>query len=162
MFKTTIKGRSALNDRLRRLAPEAEKQARLAKLNVAEEAAELIENAAPLGDTGDYRASIKGEYQASNPDKKPVNGIKSSDPDATGVYADYIWRWLEFGTKPHNVAKGGGTVAGQRQLAEGGGIQNPGTAAQPHVFPTWRAYKPKAVRKVRDAINRAVRESRKR
>jgi hypothetical protein len=145
-LKTTIKGREALNRRLRAFVPEAEK------------AAELIENAAPLGETGDYRASIVGDYQANNPSIAPVGGKRSSDPDATGVYASFIWRFLEFGTKPHSLARNASRARGLRQ-DEGG--MHPGTPAQPHIFPTWRSYRPKALRKVRDAINRAIRENRK-
>lgn len=156
-LKTTIKGREALNRRLRAFVPEAEKMAREAKFDVAQEAAELIENAAPLGETGDYRASIVGDYQANNPSIAPVGGKRSSDPDATAVYASFIWRFLEFGTKPHSLARNASRVRGLRQ-DEGG--MHPGTAAQPHIFPTWRSYRPKALRKVRDAINRAIRENR--
>lgn len=159
MFKTKITGRAALTRRLREVAPNAEKYAADAKYDVAQEAAELIENAAPLGDTGDYRASIQGDWQRNRPNAPTIGGERSKDPDATGIYANYIWRFLEFGTAPHNTAKGGGNALGRATFTVGGGNRHPGTRAQPHLFSTWRAFRPKAMRRVRDAINRAVREA---
>lgn len=124
----------------------AEEYAADAKLEVVKEAANLISAAAPF-DTGDYMSEIKGERQADNPNHAPVVGRKSKDPDATAVYAPFIWRFLEFGTKAHlNKGRFAGT-------------QHPGTLAQPHVFPTWNAYRPTAKKKVNAAINRAVREA---
>lgn len=145
-FKTKVLGRDALSRKLNSLVPAAEAATAKAKIEVAQEAARLIEAKAPRK-SGDYRRSIKGERQADNPTKQPIGGVQSKDPDATAVYAEYIWRFLEFGTKPH-LNKG--------QFA---GTQHPGTTAQPHVFPTWRAFRPKALRKVRNALNKAVREA---
>lgn len=146
-FKTKVLGREALNRRLRELAPKAEEAVEKAKLEVAKEAASRIAAKAPVGSTGDYKASIKGEFQRNNPGKKPFGGEQTKDPDATAVYGEFIWRFLEFGTAPHI---NGGLFKGTK---------HPGTARQPHIFPTWRAYRPKALRKIRNAINKAVREA---
>lgn len=144
-LKAKVSGRQALMRRLNELAPNAEKYAAEAKLEVVKEAANLISADAPY-DTGDYMAEIKGERQADNPNHAPVVGTKSKDPDATAVYAPWIWRFLEFGTKSH-INKG-------RFV----GTTHPGTPAQPHVFPTWNAFKPTAKKRINAAINRAVRE----
>lgn len=153
-MKAKLMGREALMRRLNELAPMAEEYAAEAKLEVVKEAANLISAAAPF-DTGDYMSEIKGERQADNPNHAPVVGQKSKDPDATAVYAPFIWRFLEFGTKPHSLTRNARRDAGRRQTHGG---QHPGTMAQPHVFPTWNEFKPRAKRTINAAINRAVRE----
>lgn len=148
-MRAKMLGREDLNRRLRKLAPDAEKEAETAKLQVAEDLAEAVKPAAPH-ETGDYADSIEGGYLRDNPDAKKLVGVAvSKDPDAAGLFAKYIWRFLEFGTAPHtNKGKFAGT-------------QHPGTSAQPHIFPTWRAMRKKGKRKIANAINRAVRKARK-
>ena len=142
-----IQGRAALMRRLNELAPNAEKYAAEAKLEIVKEAADKISADAPH-DTGDYMSNIKGERQADNPHLAPVTGRTSKDPDACAVYAPFIWRFLEFGTQPHeNKGRFAGT-------------QHPGTAAQPHIFDNWREFKPTAKKRINAAINRAVKEAR--
>ena len=157
-IKAKIQGRESLNRRLRQLVPEAEKNAAEAKQQIARDAAEAIASRAPIGPTvdkltgrarkaGAYRSSIKGGFQRDLKGGIGIGQTKSKDPDAAGVYAEYIWRFLEFGTKPH-VNKGAAP-----------GTQHPGTAKQPHVFPTWRAMQKKARRKINAAVNKAVRKA---
>ena len=155
-----LKGREALMRRLNQLAPNVEKYAAQAKLEAAEEAAEMMRERAPTGATLEYRESFTGELLANNPNKQQVGLSQTKDPSAAGVFAEYIWRFLEFGTAPHSTAKGGGTVLGKKNAAQNGAMGiHPGTAAQPHIFPTWRSYKKKASAKIRAAVNKAVREA---
>lgn len=154
-----LKGRDALMRRLNQLAPNVEKYAAQAKLEVAEEAAEMMRERAPTGATLEYRESFSGELLANNPNKQQVGLSQTKDPSAAGVFAEYIWRFLEFGTAPHSTVKGGGTVLGKKNAGASGKGMHPGTAAQPHIFPTWRAYKKKASAKIRAAVNKAVREA---
>jgi len=160
-LKAKVKGRAELMRRLSELAPNAEKYAADAKLQVVKEAANLISAQAPH-DSGEYMYNIKGERQADNPNHAPIVGRMSKDPNATAVYAPFIWRFLEFGTKAHNIkAKSGGFL---RFTGRDGGtisarsVSHPGTMAQPHIFPVWNDFKPKAKKKINAAINRAVRE----
>lgn len=158
-LKATVLGREALTKKLNDLAPNVEKYAAPAKLQAAELLAEAIRVAAPRGATLEYAESIDGDLLSSHPAQKQVGVTKTKDPTATGIFAEFIWRFLEFGTAPHNTAKGGGTDAGQKQAASGGGNMHPGTAAQPHIFPTYRAMKPRIKRLISAAVNRAVREA---
>lgn len=144
-FKAQVMGRESLMRRLNELVPNAEEYLAEAKLEAVKEAANLISAAAPH-DTGDYMSEIRGERQADNPNHAPVVGAKSKDKNAAAVYAPFIWRFLEFGTKAH-INKG--------RFA---GTQHPGTPAKPHVFTTWREFKPAAKKKLSAALNRAVRE----
>jgi HK97 gp10 family phage protein len=148
-----LKGREALMRRLNQLAPNVEKYSAEAKLDIAKDAANQIANAAPRS-TGEYAASIEADLIANRPDQKQVGINNTKDPSAAGVYADYIWRFLEFGTAPHNTAPGGSnkSYSGPVNL-------HPGTPARPHVFTAWRAMKKKARRKLLAAVNKAVREA---
>lgn len=159
-MKAELKGRDALMRRLNELAPNIEKYAAPAKLKAAEELAEAIRARAPRGETLDYAESIDGDLLTSRPAQERVGVTATKDPTATGVFAKFIWRFLEFGTAPHNVAKGGGTVLGKKQLAAGEGHLHPGMAAQPHIFPTYRAMKPAIRKRILAAVNKAVREAR--
>jgi HK97 gp10 family phage protein len=161
-IKTTIIGREALQRRLDELVPEASAAAAQAKLEVAQEAASRIASRAPTH-TGDYKASIRGGRQADNPGILPVGGKKSTDPDATAVYADFIWRFLEFGTAPHVIkGKNGGNVvftAADGNVVSARSVAHPGGMARPHVFYTWKAMKKAAKAKISRAISKAVKAS---
>jgi hypothetical protein len=163
MIKARVLGREALTKKLNEVAPLANKYAAEAKIQIAEEAAEKISDRAPFSNSatsGDYAASIQGARIADRPNAKAMVGTSASkDPDATGIFAAWIWHLLEFGTKPHNVAKGGGTVAGKKQ--QEGARLHPGTRAQPHIFPIWRSLRAKAKKKINDAVWRGVREAMK-
>jgi HK97 gp10 family phage protein len=126
-------GREATMAKLNRLVPNAEKEVAEAQLDAAREVAGRIAARAPAA-TGAYRSSIQGDRIASRPAKQSAIGLRgrTTDRNATGVFAEFIWRFLEFGT-----------------------VKMP---ARPHIYPTWRAYKKRARRKVATAVNRAVRK----
>jgi HK97 gp10 family phage protein len=160
-FKAKIAGREELMRRLERITPGVTEAAAEAKLEAVKEAANLISADAPHK-TGEYMESIQGDFQKNRPGITPVGGRKSKDPDAVGVYAPWYWRFLEFGTAPHKIKakskpalvfRDGGPII----VAEE--VMHPGSRAQPHVFPTWKEYKPKAKRKIAKAVNDAVKRS---
>ncbi|RWX28955.1 HK97 gp10 family phage protein [Rhizobium leguminosarum] len=154
-----LKGREALMRRLNKLAPNVEKYAADAKYEAAQELAEAIRANAPRGATLEYAESIDGDFLKNRPHQERVGIQDTKDPSAAGIFAEFVWRFLEFGTAPHNTAKGGGTVRGKKQAAAGQGQMHPGTTAQPHIFPTYRAQKPKIRKKILAAVNKAVREA---
>ena len=163
MIKSSVLGREALTKRLNDLVPEAEKQAQKAKLEVSVEAARLMAGRAPV-DTGEYRNSIVGGYQRDHPGTALAGVTPSKDKDATGIFAPFFWRFLEFGTRAHLIkSKGGEPLAFQVNGADefASVVNHPATPAQPHIFPTWRAYRPKAKRKIAEAVNKAVRAAMK-
>lgn len=148
-IKATVQGRDAVMRKLRALVPEAEKQLAVAQLEGAQELADRIRPRAP--GKGRYRATIQGDRLSNRPKERALGkGLKgqTKDPNATGVFADYIWRFLEFGTEP---------FVNQGRFA---GTQNPGITAQPHIFPTYRAYRKKLRRKMAGAVSKAVRKAR--
>lgn len=131
--------------RLRALVPAAEAELAKEQLEGAVELANRIKPRAPRN-TGRYAASIQGDRLANRPGERRIGGkVKATgvgrqlsatkDPNATGVFAEFIWRFLEFGTVK--------------------------MAARPHIFPTFRAYRKKLRRRMANAVNRAVRKARK-
>ncbi|MBZ9921966.1 HK97 gp10 family phage protein [Mesorhizobium sp. BR1-1-7] len=157
---TKIIGREALQRRLDELVPEAGKAAAAAKLEVAREAANRIASRAPVGVTGVLKDSIIGARQADMPGKKALGGNSSKDPDATGVYADFTWKFAEYGTAPHVVSAKSGKnlvfMAKDGTQVSTPSVNHPGARAQPFVFYTWKAYRKAAKAKIARAISAAV------
>lgn len=127
-------GREKVMAKLRKLLPDTEKELAATQLDVARELAGRIRARAPRR-TGRYAASIFGDRIAGQAGKQSLIGLRgqTKDPNATGIFAEFVWRFLEFGT-----------------------IHAP---ARPHIFPTYRAYKKTARRKVAGAVNKAVRKA---
>lgn len=120
--------------KLRRLAPNAERELADEQMLAAKELASDIRSFAPVR-TGKYRASIEGDLLSARRAGSNIGGgMKggTKDPNATGIFAEFVWRFLEFGTV--------------------------NMSAQPHIFPTYRANK----KKIRRRMNKAVRDSIKR
>lgn len=132
--------------RLRQLVPDAEKEVAKAQLEAAEELADAIEDRAPIGrgpDAGDYRASIKAGRLADAPGGS-LMGSRTKDPNATGVFANFKWRWIEHGTVERFRKNGASSGSMPRQ---------------PHIFPTFREHRKRIRRKIAGAMNRAVRRA---
>jgi HK97 gp10 family phage protein len=155
-IKAKMLGREAVMRKLNQLVPEANEQLAAAQLEAAQDVAAAIKARAPR-DTGDYADSIIGDRLANHGGERRVGGkIKTSaigrslnetkDPNATGVFADYKWRWIEFGTG-ERVQKTTGRRVGRMP-------------AQPHIFPTFRAKRKAIRRKMANAVNKAVRKVR--
>ena len=155
-LKAKVLGREALTRRLNALAPNVEKYAAEAKMRAAEDLADAIRAVAPRV-TGGYADSIYGDLLNTTEFLNRVGIQASKDPSATGIFAKFIWRFLEFGTATHSTVKGGGTVLGKKTASATS--MHPGTAAQPHIFPTYRAMKKKIKRRIATAVNKAVREA---
>jgi HK97 gp10 family phage protein len=160
-LKATVVGRAALTAKLDAIAPAATKYANEVKLQIAQEAADKMRAAAPRGATLEYAESIEGDFLKAHTGAKQIGIQNTKDPDAAGIFANFIWRFLEFGTAPHNTAKGGGTVAGKKAAAAGNGHLHPGTKAQPHIFYVWRAMRKSAKQRIQAAVRKGAREAMK-
>lgn len=119
------------------IVPEAEKELAKAQLEGAQSVANKIKPRAPGPRTGAYQASIQAARLADRPKERAVGGGASNsntkDPNATGVFADYIWRFLEFGTVK--------------------------MAKRPHIFPTWRQERKRVRRNMAAAVRKAVKKA---
>ncbi|KAB2700301.1 HK97 gp10 family phage protein [Ochrobactrum sp. Kaboul] len=156
--------RTDLMKKIQQIAPKAIEKMAEAQMQVAEEVAEAIKARAPVraNGGGEYRDSIHAAKQSDNPDKKVFGARKSTDPNAVGIYGAYIWRFLEYGTKAS-----AGTAARVDRRYKSGTVMtqakgaHAATPAQPHIFPVWRGMRKKAVRRIRAAMNKAIREAMK-
>ncbi|CDM56284.1 MULTISPECIES: HK97-gp10 family putative phage morphogenesis protein [Rhizobium] len=118
------------------IVPEAEKELAKAQMDGAQSLANKIKPRAP-SETGSYRQSIQADKLSNRPGERSVSGKgidnETKDPNATGVFADYIWRFLEFGTVK--------------------------MTKRPHIFPTYRQERPKIRRKMAAAVRKAVKKA---
>ena len=138
---------AALKRRLRAFVPDAEKEMDAAKEAGMADVASKIAARAPYR-TGEYHDSIKAGLVSANPQARKRPGYrKPKDGNAVAIFGNFVWRFLEFGTAPH---VNGGMFEGS---------EHPGSAAQPHVFPTWRANRNGVKKAVRAGLNKAVKKS---
>ena len=106
MFKAKFEGRDKVMARLRKLVPNAERELAEAQLDSAVQLAQAIAARAPVR-TGRYRASIHGARLSGHKKGQGVGiGLRggTKDKNATGVFALFYWRFLEFGTRQHGAA----------------------------------------------------------
>jgi len=146
-MRTQVKwlGREALYRRLNQLLPNVEQEIAVEQLEGAKELANRIRPRAPRN-TGHYSNTIEADRLSNRPSDRRVGGkvkttsagktvIATKDPNATGIFAEFIWRFLEFGTVK--------------------------MAARPHIFPTYRAYRKRLRQRIAGAVNKAVRKAKK-
>lgn len=136
-IKAKMLGREKVMRLLNEVVPEAEKELAKAQLEGAQQVANKIKPRAPGPRTGAYQASIQADRLANRPKERALGGGASNantkDPNATGVFADYIWRFLEFGTVK--------------------------MAKRPHIFPTWRAERKRVRSRMAAAVRKAVKKA---
>ena len=116
----------------------------------------LMKSLVPV-DRGDLQASIDWTWGEAPEGTLAMDSFGEGEKQITihagaGLDIPAVARWVEFGTAPHNVAKGGGTKAGQSQLAAGKGKPHPGARAKPYFFPAYRAKKKAILARMRRAI----------
>ncbi len=158
--KIARESRDAVMNRLRSVVPDIDQQLAAAQRMAAEELAAAIKGRAPV-DSGEYRNSIQAVRLAGVDHREKLPGIQTTkDPNAYGIKALYIWRFLEFGSRAHKIrarrkpelvfrATNGALVRTQE-------VDHPGTTAKPHIFPTYRAMRKKIRRRIATAVNRAI------
>lgn len=135
-FRAKFLNREQVMNDLIKLAPRAETELAIAQLAVGEMLASRIKPRAPAK-TGRYRASIHADRLRNNPGAQgSLVGIKATkDKNAVGLFAFFYWRFLEFGT----VHQG----------------------ATPHIFPTYRGARKEIRRTMANAVNKAIRLTKK-
>lgn len=159
-----MQGRERLKRQLLAMPKEARDQISAAMEKSAEEVVRMARSLVPV-DQGDLKASIGWTWGTAPKGSITLGAVRRPTERAGDlkitVYAGdekaFYARWVEFGTAPHNVAKGGGTKAGQRSMRGGGGRLHPGARAKPFFYPAYRAVK----KTVKGRISRAVNASAK-
>jgi len=134
-FTAKIEGREKVMARLNAVLPETEKELAAVQMEVGNDLAERIAARAPVK-TGRYRDSIMAARLQDMPKKGRNAAVAAStkDKNAVGIYAEFIWRFLEYGTAKQS--------------------------AQPHILPTYRGQRKTIRRKMAAAVNKAVRKAR--
>lgn len=135
-IKAKFLGREAVMKKLNAMLPDAERELAQAQMDVGQEAAGRIaqRSRSMVGGSGEYHNSIKADRLSNRPKNELIGPIRETkDKNAVGIFAKFTWRWLEHGTV--------------------------NMTARPHIFPTWRAYRKTARRKMAAAVNKAVRKA---
>jgi len=155
----SILGLAKLEQKLKRLPDVARAEIKAAIEAQAEEIVRLARNLAPIED-GDLRASIGWTWGAPPRGSITLGKVAAAalGKDLTvTVYAGdekaFYARWVEFGTAPHNVAKGGGNKS-----FSGARVGHPGAAAKPFFFPAYRASRKRAKSTIRKAVREAAKK----
>jgi hypothetical protein len=122
----------------------------------------LMKSLVPVGQ-GDLQASIDWTWGEAPEGSLAMDSLGSDEKQITiyagaGLDIPAVARWVEFGTAPHNVAKGGGTKAGQGDLPNGKGTPHPGARAKPYFYPAYRAKKKAILARMRREIKAALKK----
>ncbi len=162
-FKAKMIGREALQKKLSAVAPSIEKGYAAGLEQGAHDLADAVKARAPRGEDGQYATEIEAAKLSSRPEGKTPVGINSTkDPHAWALFAPWYWRFVEFGTRahdilarkvPHLVFRGanGALVAIKK-------VRHPGATRIPHIFPVYRAMKKRIRARVIRGINAEVRK----
>ncbi|MDX0230246.1 HK97 gp10 family phage protein [Sinorhizobium meliloti] len=169
-LKAKIIGRNELLRQMALIEPNIVNSIAGMQMKVARELAQKIQTRAPVGSAADrgrppgyYRDSIHADRLADRPDAKLKGLQRTTDPNATGIFALWIWHFLEFGTQPHTIrARNAPRLVftgrdGERVSAVE--VSHPGTPAQPHIFPTYRAERTNIARRVSRAMRSALKKA---
>nr|WP_321457190.1 HK97 gp10 family phage protein [uncultured Cohaesibacter sp.] len=140
MAKTKWIGKEKAFRQLRRIAPEVEKQLGPGLEKSADELANLARSYAPKK-TGNYAKTIEA---------KQVEDHKQTP--SWGLFADFIWRFIEFGTKPGRYGARTSSGGRDRKVYR----THPGTPARPHLWPAYRVLKRRIKSRTSRTINKAV------
>lgn len=159
----TIKGLSKLQQKLAALPAAVKEEISKAMEQGAQEIVDFARRLVPVDEMTLYESigwtwgePPEGALVLARSKRRQGDGLRIT-VYAGGGEAFYA-RWVEFGTAPHNVARGGGTVAGRRSLASGGGLGHPGARAQPFFFPAYRASRKRIRSRISRATNAAARK----
>ncbi|WP_417794594.1 HK97-gp10 family putative phage morphogenesis protein [Terasakiella pusilla] len=152
----------SLEAKLKRATDAVDRATTRAMERAADELVRLMKSLVPV-EEGDLRASIGWTWGAAPDGATASDSISSGEKKITiyaGVGLDIpaIARWVEFGTEPHSVAKGGGTKAGKSALAKGGGVPHPGAKAHPYFWPAYRAKRKSIVSQMRKEIRKELKK----
>lgn len=146
MFRSKLTGKQKVFSQLKRIAPEVDRDLDKALNKNVDELAIASKSYAPKN-TGDYAKSLRGGKI------KEKAGIP-----AYGLFASYVWRFIEFGTQAAQVGSrilGGSSRSGDRKSNR----THPGTPARPHIFPAFRSLRKRMVGRVTRTINKSVRQA---
>jgi HK97 gp10 family phage protein len=149
-----IKGLASLRRKLKRLPQLAEEEISKAMEQSANEIVALMKSLAPVA-SGDLQNSIAWTWGDAPEGAMVLGKVRQKGRGAGNlvitIYAGggdaFHARFVEFGTSPFT---NGGLYAGS---------ENPGTAAQPFFYPSWRAGRKRAKGRVTRAINKSAKRA---
>lgn len=133
-----VRGLNKSMKRIRQVAPNVDRELDKMQEKSAHEFVAFAQGVAPVR-TGDYRDSINAkrvtDAEVGATRSFSLGAVKAGSKvvSAWGIFADWIWHFLEFGTVD--------------------------TAAQPHMLPLVRLLKKRVGGRMRRAVNKAVKDA---
>ncbi len=162
-----MQNRTRLLEKLKRIQGAPRKAMRAALEQGAKQIVSTAKSLAPVK-SGALVASIGYTFGTYKPANSNVRGVAvgggEGDPDLSvtihaGDAAAFYAAFVEFGTNPHYIAKGGGTKIGQIKGRMTNGAMHPGAQASPFFFPAYRSNKRSVKSRISRAMNKAIKES---
>ncbi len=110
---------------------------------------------------------VMGDVSLASSANLSAGGVLFGDPDLTATIVSgdreaWYARFVEFGTDAHRIKpknSQGSLYINGRWLPPGEGVDHPGTTAHPYFYPTWRAGKKAAKRRIARAASKAVKRA---
>jgi len=162
-----MQNRTRLLEKLKRIQGAPRKAMRAALEQGAKQIVSTAQSLVPVK-SGALSASISYTFGTYTPDNSNVRGVSvgagEGDADLSvtihaGDAKAFYAAFVEHGTNPHYIAKGGGTKIGQLKGRMTKGAMHPGAKASPFFFPAYRANKRSVKARISRAMNKAIKES---
>lgn len=154
---TGVLNLARLERKLARLPEAVTAEIRKEMERVADDIMRMAKSLVQVGDTGDLRDSIGWTWGAPPRGALTLGKVASSALGKrltltiyAGDEAAFYARWVEFGTAPHNIAKGGGTKGFTKSGKAGKPF--PGARPYPFFYPSYRANRKSAKSAIRKAV----------
>jgi HK97 gp10 family phage protein len=156
MADVTIKGVRRLARKLRDMPGPVREATRSALEQAAIQIVATMRQLAPVR-TGSLRNSIGWTWGKVPKSVLAVATARDPSGNVLTIFAGnqtaFYARWIEFGTRPHSLAKRAST---RRRKRQDQGTFHPGSPAQAFFFPSYRAHKKSAKRQVSAAIRKSI------
>ena len=154
MAKSGWSGKEKAFRQLKRVTPAVEHELQDSLQTGASEVADLAKRYAPKK-TGDYAESITAK-QVEDESGLPV----------WGVFASWIWRFIEFGTSAGRYRSRVGSRRSDVQQHKTAGRYSyrthPGNPASPHLWPAYRVVKRRIKSRITRKLNKSIKQAVKR
>ncbi|WP_310619683.1 HK97-gp10 family putative phage morphogenesis protein [Flexibacterium corallicola] len=139
--------------RLRKIAPNLDKEVEKAQKRSAQEVAEYAKLNAPTGETGRLKNSIRAVNlrEAKQEDFHKDDRVMSHSSSGWGIVMMFYWQFVEFGTAARHARK-------FRKSRKTQGNRS-GTPARPFFWPAYRNVRKKHKGRMSRAMNKSIKDA---
>ncbi|KPF47070.1 HK97-gp10 family putative phage morphogenesis protein [Rhizobium sp. AAP43] len=157
-----VQGIRELEAKLAAIPPRVVKLTRKAMEKSAQELVDMMKRLVPT-ESGDLRDSIGWTWGDAPTGSFTIFQVRNSKAEEASygalritVFAGnkeaFYAHFVEFGTAPHNVSRGGGNKS-----FKGKPVPHPGARAQPFFYPAWRALRKRIQSRIKREMKKGIR-----